>query len=289
MAWMDQRINYGLNYISSFCQLDFQGFCNMKIDLTNKNALIGGSSQGIGLAIAQRLASSGANVTLMARNESALRKAVNELDQSNGQNHQFLIVNFSDYNGFSIQIDDYFKKNNIDILVNNTQGPPTGKALEKEINDYQIAFDLLFKCAIHTTSLAIRNMKNQSWGRVINVSSISVKEPLNNLVLSNSLRAAIVTWAKSLSIDMAEFNITINNILTGFFDTERLNQLSTAKAKQQGKTISEVNNEIKSMIPMKRFGKVEEYANLVCFLASEQSAYITGTNIPIDGGVLKSF
>ncbi len=119
-------------------------------------------------------------------------------------------------------------------------------------------------------------MKNQSWGRVINVSSISVKEPLNNLVLSNSLRAALVTWAKSLSIDMAEFNITINNILTGFFDTERLNQLSTAKAKQHGKTISEVNNEIKSMIPMKRLGKVEEYANLVCFLASEQSAYITG-------------
>ena len=289
MAWMDQRINYGLNYISSFCQLDFHGFCNMNIDLTNKNALIGGSSQGIGLAIAQRLASSGANVTLMARNESALRKAVNELDQSKGQNHQFLIVNFSDYNGFSIQIDEYFKKNNIDILVNNTQGPPPGKALEKEINDYQTAFDLLFKCAIHTTSLAIRNMKNQSWGRVINVSSISVKEPLNNLVLSNSLRAALVTWAKSLSIDMAEFNITINNILTGFFDTERLNQLSTAKAKQQGKTISEVNNEIKSMIPMKRLGKVEEYANLVCFLASEQSAYITGTNIPIDGGVLRSF
>ena len=289
MAWMDQRINYGLNYISSFYQLDFHGFCNMNIDLTNKNALIGGSSKGIGLAIAQRLASSGANVTLMARNESALRKAVSELDQSKGQNHQFLIVNFSDYKGFSKQIDEYFKKNNIDILVNNTQGPLPGKATEKEINDYQTAFDLLFKCAIHTTSLAIRNMKNQSWGRVINVSSISVKEPLNNLVLSNSLRAAIVTWAKSLSIDMAEFNITINNILTGFFDTERLNQLSAAKAKLQRKTTSEINNEIKSIIPMKRFGKVEEYANLVCFLASEQSAYITGTNIPIDGGVLKSF
>ena len=261
----------------------------MNIDLTNKNALIGGSSKGIGLAIAQRLASSGANVTLMARNESALRKAVNELDQSKGQNHQFLIVNFSDYKGFSIQIDEYFKKNNIDILVNNTQGPPPGKATEKEINDYQTAFDLLFKCAIHTTSLALGNMKNQSWGRVINVSSISVKEPLNSLVLSNSLRAALVTWAKSLSIDVAEFNITINNILTGFFDTERLNQLSAAKAKLQRKTISEINNEIKSIIPMKRFGKVEEYANLVCFLASEQSAYITGTNIPIDGGVLRSF
>ena len=116
-----------------------------------------------------------------------------------------------------------------------------------------------------------------------------MKEPLNNLVLSNSLRAALVTWAKSLSIDVAEFNITINNILTGFFNTERLNQLSAAKAKLDRKTISEINNEIKSIIPMKRFGKVEEYANLVCFLASEQSAYITGTNIPIDGGVLRSF
>ena len=260
----------------------------MNIELTNKNALIGGSSKGIGLAIAKRLASSGANVTLMARNESALRKAVNELDQSMGQNHQFLIINFSDFNTFSRQIQDYFKKNNIDILINNTQGPAPGKALEKGIDEYQTAFDLLFKCATYTTSLAIPNMKNQSWGRVINVSSISVKEPLNNLVLSNCLRAALISWAKTLSIDMAEFNITVNNILTGFFDTERLEQLNLLKAEQQGKTISEINNEIKSKIPMKRFGKVEEYANLVCFLASKKSAYITGTNIPIDGGVLRS-
>lgn len=102
------------------------------------------------------------------------------------------------------------------------------------------------------------------------------------------MRAALVTLAKTLSVDIAEFNITINNILTGFFDTERLKQLNEVKAEQLGKTISDINNEIKSIIPMKRFGKVEEYANLVCFLASEQSAYITGTNIPIDGGVLRS-
>ena len=132
-------------------------------------------------------------------------------------------------------------------------------------------------------------MKNKSWGRIINVSSISVKEPLNNLVLSNSLRAAFATWAKTLSIDIAEYNITINNILTGFFDTERLKQLNSSKAQEEGKTLLEVNNEIRAIIPMKRFGKVEEYANLVCFLASELSGYITGTNIPIDGGFLKSF
>ncbi len=261
----------------------------MNIDLTGKNALIGGSSKGIGLAIAQRLAKSGANVTLMARNKSALDKAVGELDQSKDQFHQYLVVDFSNYGVFSKQIEVYFEKSNIDILVNNTQGPAPGKALEKKINDYQTAFDLLFKCAIHTTSLAIPYMKSQSWGRVINISSISVKEPFNNLVLSNSLRAALVTWAKSLSFDIAEFNITINNILTGFFDTERLEQLNSFKAQQQGKTLLEINNEIKAIIPMKRLGKVEEYANLVCFLASELSGYITGSNIPIDGGVLKSF
>lgn len=261
----------------------------MNIDLTGKNALIGGSSKGIGLAIAKRLANSGANVTLMARNATALNKVVGELDQSKDQIHQFLVVNFSNYGTFSRKIKSFFEKNNIDILVNNTQGPPPGKALEKKINDYQTAFDLLFKCAVLTTSLAIPNMRNQSWGRVINVSSISVKEPLNNLVLSNSLRSALAVWSKSLSIDIAEFNITINNVLTGFFDTERLEQLNSFKAQQQGKKLSEINNDIKAIIPMRRLGKVEEYANLVCFLASDLSGYITGANIPIDGGGLKSF
>ncbi len=261
----------------------------MNIDLTGKNALIGGSSKGIGLAIAKRLASSGANVTLMARNSTVLNKVVGELDQSKDQIHQSLVVNFSDYGMFSKKIESFFEINNIDILVNNTQGPPPGKALEKQIIDYQTAFDLLFKCAVHTTSLAIPHMRSQSWGRVINVSSISVKEPLNNLVLSNSLRSALAVWSKSLSIDMAEFNITINNVLTGFFDTERLEELNSSKAQQQGKELSEINNHLKSLIPMKRYGKVGEYANLVCFLSSDLSGYITGTSIPIDGGVLKSF
>lgn len=260
----------------------------MKIDLTGKNALIGGSSKGIGLAIAKRLASSGANVTLMARNGNLLKKIVRELDQGKGQIHQSFVIDFSDYGTFSQKIYSFFKKNKIDILVNNTQGPPPGKALEKNINEYQTAFDLLFKCAIYTTSLAIPHMKSQGWGRVINVSSISVKEPLNNLVLSNSLRSALAVWSKSLSVDVAEFNITINNVLTGFFDTERLEQLHSSKAKLQGKKLSEINNEIKALIPMKRFGKVEEYASLVCFLSSDLSGYITGTSIPIDGGVLKS-
>ena len=260
----------------------------MEIDLKGKFALVGGSTDGIGKAIATRLAASGANVCIMARNKSKLEKVVNELDRSRNQKHKFLEVDFSNYNLFSKSIKYFFETNHIDILVNNTQGPEGGSALEKSIDDYQSAFDLLFKCAVKTSLLALTNMRDKKWGRIINVASISVKEPLNYLVLSNSLRSALVTWSKTLSVDIAKFNITINNVLTGYFNTERLKQLNSKKAEKLGINISKIEDKIKDTIPMKRFGNPEEYANLVCFLASEKSNYITGINIPIDGGFLKS-
>ena len=260
----------------------------MEIDLTGKFALVGGSTDGIGKAIASRLAASGASVCIMARNKSKLEKVVNELDRSRNQKHKFLEVDFSNYNLFSKSIKYFFETNYIDILVNNTQGPDGGSALEKSIDDYQSAFDLLFKCAVKTSLLALTNMRDKKWGRIINVASISVKEPLNYLVLSNSLRSALVTWSKTLSVDIAKFNITINNVLTGYFNTERLKQLNSKKAEKLGINISKIEDKIKDTIPMKRFGNPEEYANLVCFLASEKSDYITGINIPIDGGFLKS-
>ena len=260
----------------------------MEIDLTGKFALVGGSTDGIGKAIATRLAASGASVCIMARNKSKLEKVVNELDTSRNQKHKFLEVDFSNYNLFSKSIKYFFETNHIDILVNNTQGPEGGSALEKSIDDYQSAFDLLFKCAVKTSLLALTNMRDKKWGRIINVASISVKEPLNYLVLSNSLRSALVTWSKTLSVDIAKFNITINNVLTGYFNTERLKQLNSKKAEKLGINISTIEDKIKDTIPMKRFGDPEEYANLVCFLASEKSDYITGINIPIDGGFLKS-
>ena len=260
----------------------------MEIDLTGKFALVGGSTDGIGKAIATRLAASGASVCIMARNKSKLEKVVNELDTSRNQKHKFLEVDFSNYNLFSKSIKYFFETNYIDILVNNTQGPDGGSALEKSIDDYQSAFDLLFKCAVKTSLLALTNMRDKKWGRIINVASISVKEPLNYLVLSNSLRSALVTWSKTLSVDIAKFNITINNVLTGYFNTERLKQLNSKKAEKLGINISKIEDKIKDTIPMKRFGNPEEYANLVCFLASEKSDYITGINIPIDGGFLKS-
>ena len=261
----------------------------MRINLEGKNALVGGSSKGIGKAIAKRLAASGANVTLMARDEKKLNEIISKLDNKQGQNHQSLIVDFSNYDDFSKIISSFFSQNKIDVLVNNTQGPPAGGAIEKNLEDYQVAFDLLFKCNVLASKLALKHMQNVNWGRIINVASISVKEPLNYLVLSNSIRAALVTWAKSLSVDVAKNNITVNNILTGYFDTERIEQLNSKKAEKMGIPVSEVRKAMEESVPMKRIGKPEEYANLVCFLASDQASYITGTNIPIDGGLLKSF
>lgn len=261
----------------------------MEINLNGKNALVGGSSKGIGRAIAQRLAASGAQVTLMASSAQRLESVLAELDTQKGQKHQALVVDFNDFPAFETKMKSYFSTHTVDILVNNTQGPPAGGALEKTIDDYQAAFDLLFKCAVATTGLALPHMQAQQWGRIINVASISVREPLNYLALSNSLRAALVTWAKSLSLDIAKDHITINNTLTGYFDTERIAQLNSQKAEKMGIPPEEVRAAMEAQVPMQRIGRPEEYANLVCFLASHQASYITGTNIPIDGGLLKSF
>ena len=261
----------------------------MNISLTGKNALIGGSSKGLGLAIARQLAVSGANVTLMARSKTTLKKVVDQLDTNSNQKHQFLVVNFSDFDDFGSKMKNFFTNNKIDILINNTQGPSPGSAIEKSIDDYQNAFDLLFKCAVFTCNLALPHMQKQKWGRIVNVSSISVREPLSYLALSNSLRAALVTWAKSLSIEIASDNITINNTLTGYFDTERIAEINAQKAKKMGIPETEVRSAMISAIPAKRIGHPDEYANLVCFLVSDQASYITGTNIPIDGGFLKSY
>ena len=260
----------------------------MKISLKGKKALIGGSSGGIGKAIAQQLASSGATVTLMARNEAKLQTVLNSLSTSEGQTHQFLLVDFSDYEEYKKSISKYFESNSVDIFVNNTQGPSAGNTLEKKVEDYQSAFNLLFKTVVFTTELALPKMIQNQWGRVINVASISVKEPLSYLALSNSIRVSLVTWAKSLATDVGDKQITVNSILTGYFDTERIAQLNAKKAEQLGISEDEVLADMKSRVPLKRIGDPKEYGYLVAFLASDNASFITGTQIPIDGGLLKS-
>ena len=259
----------------------------MKIDLTGKNALIGGSSKGIGLGIAIQLAKSGANVCLMARNESKLKEIVDKLPGS--KSHSYIVVNFSKFEEYKVKIEEYISKNQVDILVNNTQGPPAGNSLSKNIDSYQDAFDLLFKSVVHTTSLVIPHMQKNKWGRIINVTSVSVKEPLNYLVLSNSIRSAVVAWAKSLSVDVGKDGITINSILTGYFDTERIKELNKEKSKSLKISEDAVLEKMKSLVPINRLGKTEEYGYLVSFLSSDKASYINGASIPIDGGLLKSY
>ena len=259
----------------------------MKIDLTGKKALVGASSKGIGLGIATELANSGASVCLMARNESRLKEIVSQLPDSN--NHSYLVVDFSKFEDFKIKIEEYVKNNQVDILINNTQGSPAGNSLSKNIDSYQEAFDLLFKSVVHTTSLVIPGMQKNKWGRIINVTSVSVKEPLNYLVLSNSIRSAVVAWAKSLSVDLGPDGITVNSILTGYFDTERIKELNKEKSKSLNISEAEVLDKMKSLVPASRLGRPEEYGYLVSFLSSNNAAYINGASIPIDGGLLKSY
>jgi 3-oxoacyl-[acyl-carrier protein] reductase len=261
----------------------------MKIELSGKKALIGGSSKGIGLGIAKQLAESGASVCLMARNETKLKEIVSKLPSSENQNHDYLVVDFSNFDGFKIIIEEYVDKNRIDILINNTQGPPAGNSLSKDIESYQEAFDLLFKSVVYTTSLIVPKMLKNKWGRIINVTSVSVKEPLNYLVLSNSIRSAVVAWAKSLSVDVGKDGVTVNSILTGYFDTERIKDLNKEKSKSLNISEYEVLEKMKSLVPINRLGKTEEYGYLVSFLSSDKAAYINGASIPIDGGLLKSY
>ncbi|SEL14584.1 3-oxoacyl-[acyl-carrier protein] reductase [Maribacter orientalis] len=260
----------------------------MNISLKNKKALVGGSSDGIGKAIAQQLAASGASVTLMSHSAEKLQHIVAKLPKDEGQRHQYLVVDFNDFHGYRNIITDYFEHNSVDILVNNTQGPAAGNALEKKVSDYQEAFDLLFKTVVFTTELALKHMIENNWGRIINVASVSVKEPLSYLALSNSIRAAVVTWAKSLATDVGKYNITVNNVLTGYFDTDRIAQLNAKKAEQLGIAQSEVRKEMESRVAAQRIGDPKEYGYLAAFLASDNAAYITGINLPIDGGLLKS-
>ena len=260
----------------------------MKINLKDKKALIGGSSKGLGYAVAKQLAVCGAMVTLVSRNESLLKKNMIELKKLTGFDHNYIAVDYNDSEGYNKIITGFFKTNSVDILINNTQGPSAGDVLSVSESDYKNAFNLLFQNTVNTSMAAIKGMKKNNWGRIINMASVSVKEPLSYLALSNTIRSAVTSWGKTLSMESGQFNITVNNILTGFFNTERLNQLNSEKAKKFNVSTDEVFDKMSDMVPLKRIGEPEEFGYLIAFLASDYADYINGANIPIDGGLLKS-
>ena len=259
----------------------------MIISHQGKIALVGGATNGLGRAVALQLASSGASIILVSRNEENLKAVCKELPQHDHQHHSYLNIDYSNFEDYKHKISAFLENKTIDILVNNSQGPDFGNVLQKNTSDYQESFDLLFKTVVFTTNLILPKMQDKGWGRIINISSVAIKEPIPHLVLSNAIRLAVAGWAKSLATELAPQNISVNSILTGYFGTSRLLNIIENNAKIKGVSPDLLIKEVFSHIPMQRFGKPEEYGYLVNFLASEYSNYITGTSIPIDGGLLK--
>lgn len=254
----------------------------MNLSLRNKNAVVCGSTQGIGKAIAEELSRQGVNLTLIARDKEALENVIKKLDTSLGQSHDYLCVDFSDDN-FENKISD-LSSLNIDILINNTGGPASGPITDANPDDFLLAFKMHLLNNQLLIKKVIDNMKKNSFGRIINIISTSVKAPIPGLGVSNTIRAAVANWAKTLSLELGPYGITVNNVLPGFTSTNRLKSLIKKKSTILGKSVSEVESEMKNTVPLKRFGDASEVANAVVFLSSPAASYINGINLPVDGG-----
>ncbi|XQW86127.1 SDR family oxidoreductase [Thalassotalea piscium] len=257
----------------------------MNIDLTNKRALVCGSSQGIGKACAIELAQLGASVTLFSRNKVALEEVKALLDTSKDQQHHILIADFSVPEQVAKVInEDILITGGYEILINNTGGPAPGPAHTADAASFIAAFNLHLVSNHHLVQAVIPYMKEQAYGRIINVISTSVKQPLLGLGVSNTIRGAVASWAKTLANELGEFGITVNNVLPGATATARLDAIIEGKAKKQNISFEEAAAKEKALIPMRRFANPEEFAFAAAFLASPAASYITGINLPVDGG-----
>ncbi len=252
----------------------------MKIDLSGKSALVCGASQGIGEACAQSLAACGANVTLVARSEQKLKEVVKTLPSGN---HQIFLADLS--NKQQVQkLVDHISKTGFDILINNTGGPQPGPITDASLEEFENGIQAHLFASHQLVQASIPTMKAKGFGRIINIISTSVKIPIPGLGVSNTIRGAMASWAKSMSNELAQHGITVNNILPGLIETPRLMSLIEQTAKQQELDIDVVSENFKSTVPSGRFGQPSEIGNMVAFLASEYGAYINGTSIPVDGG-----
>lgn len=257
----------------------------MDINFTAKRALVCGSSQGIGRACAMELASLGASVTLFSRNQEKLADVKQELCCAQGQNHQILIADFSNPEQVKQAIlADVAKNGGYDILINNTGGPAPGPANSSDVSAFIDAFNLHLVTNHHLVQALLPAMKKNQFGRIINVISTSVKQPIPGLGVSNTIRGAVASWAKTLANELGPFGITVNNVLPGATATTRLDAIIAGKAKKQDISIEQATINEKAQIPMRRFAAPEEFAAAAAFLASPAAGYITGINLPVDGG-----
>lgn len=259
----------------------------MNLNLEHKSALVCGSTQGIGKAAAFALASEGVKLTLVARDEAKLKDVIASLP--NADHHNYILADFMNPIDLKSKVDTYIKNNHgFHILVNNTGGPRSGAIIDARLEDFENAFTQHLKCNHVLAQLTVPFMKEESYGRIINIISTSVKEPIEGLGVSNTIRNAVGNWSKTLSFELGSFGITVNNVLPGFTETERLNEIIKIKANLANTSIENMTEIMKNYTPAKRFAKPEETANTVVFLASEAASYINGVNIPVDGGRTKS-
>jgi 3-oxoacyl-[acyl-carrier protein] reductase len=257
----------------------------MELNLSGRTALVCGSTQGIGRACARQLAAMGAHIVILARNEEALIVEKQELDLINKLNNDYLVADFNDWRAVEHVVRHFVAdRNPIHILVNNNGGPPSGSLLEAKPEAFESAFTQHLLCNHVLVQSVVEEMIKADYGRIINIISTSVKAPLHGLGVSNTIRAAVANWSKTLANELGKYGITVNNVLPGATMTGRLSQIINNKSSRQNQSIEDVQDSMLSEIPLKRFAKPEEIANAVAFLASPSAAYINGINLPVDGG-----
>ena len=259
----------------------------MNLDLTGKHAIVCGSSQGLGLASAVELSKLGATVTLFSRNEEKLEKALMELNTDAGQQHDYLVADFNFPNKIKEKIDEYLtRKDKVHILVNNTGGPKAGFLSEATVEEFFQGFKSHLICNQILTTTLVPVMRNSGYGRIVNIISTSVKQPIPGLGVSNTIRGAVASWAKTLATEVAPYGITVNNVLPGYTRTARYDALMKGKAAKTGQSFEQIEEEMKSGIPLRRIGEPEDFGAAVAFLCTPAAGYITGINLPVDGGRL---
>lgn len=256
----------------------------MNLSLAGKHAIVCGASQGIGRECALALAELGASVTVVARNKHALAEVVASLSKLDGQTHELIAVDFADPERVGLAIKARVDSVAAQILVNNTGGPPEGPAHSATSEEYLAAFTKHLLCNQALVQAVLPGMKGARYGRIINIISVSVKEPIPGLGVSNTVRGAVASWAKTLARELGPDNITVNNVLPGFTNTSRLHALIASKAKRMGVSEEEVMAQMRAQVPLGRFAESRETAHVVAFLASPAASYVNGINLAVDGG-----
>ena len=261
----------------------------MDLGIKNKVALVTASSKGLGKAVAERLSLEGAKVIICARNKDKLLETQKEMESKTKNIVKAFECDVTNFNQVTRMIEDIIKEfGAIDILVCNAGGPPAGMAVDFNVDDYRNALELNLLSTINLCNKVVPYMKKKQWGRIINLTSVSVKQPIDNLILSNTSRTGVIGFSKSLSNQVAPFGITVNSVCPGYTKTQRVENLAKSYEKNGKGTIQDFYYSIKKTIPMNRLGTPRELANAVTFLASEGAGYITGVALQVDGGYVKS-